>query len=89
MALLERAGIDLAQPDTVRAVIDQLDSLVTRLESELASAQLDPSTSRCHAARADGVRFVEVKIRGSEGPSLGWGFNSALEDRFSASRSSR
>jgi oligoendopeptidase F len=37
MALLERAGIDLAQPDTVRAVIEQLDGLVTRLESELAS----------------------------------------------------
>jgi oligoendopeptidase F len=37
MELLKRAGIDLAQPDTVRAVIDQLDGLVTRLESELAS----------------------------------------------------
>ena len=35
MALLKRAGVDLAQPDTVRAVVAQLDGLVTRLESEL------------------------------------------------------
>jgi oligoendopeptidase F len=37
MELLKRAGIDLAQPDTVRAVIDQLDGLVTRLEQELGA----------------------------------------------------
>lgn len=36
MELLKRAGIDLSQPHTVRAVIDQLDSLVTRLEAELS-----------------------------------------------------
>ena len=30
-----RPGVDLAQPDTVRAVVDQLDDLVTRLEKEL------------------------------------------------------
>lgn len=35
MALLKRAGVDLAQPDTVRAVVAQLDDLVTRLEAEL------------------------------------------------------
>ncbi|MDP2320155.1 MAG: oligoendopeptidase F [Acidobacteriota bacterium] len=35
MTLLERAGVDLAQPDTVRAVVAQLDDLVTRLEAEL------------------------------------------------------
>ncbi|HET7695183.1 MAG TPA: oligoendopeptidase F [Vicinamibacterales bacterium] len=35
MELLRRAGVDLAQPDTVRAVVDQLDDLVTRLEREL------------------------------------------------------
>ncbi|MFA5907654.1 MAG: oligoendopeptidase F [Vicinamibacterales bacterium] len=35
MTLLRRAGIDLAQPDTVRAVTKQLDDLVTRLEAEL------------------------------------------------------
>jgi len=29
--------VDLAQPDTVRAVIEQLDDLVTRLERELAA----------------------------------------------------
>jgi oligoendopeptidase F len=36
MEQLKRAGVDLSKPDTVRAVIDQLDSLVTRLEGELA-----------------------------------------------------
>ena len=37
MELLRQAGVDLAQPDTVRAVVDQLDDLVTRLERELES----------------------------------------------------
>ena len=37
MALLKTAGVDLAQPDTVRAIIEQLDDLVTRLERELAA----------------------------------------------------
>jgi oligoendopeptidase F len=37
MDQLKRAGVDLSQPDTVRAVIDQLDDLVGRLERELAS----------------------------------------------------
>ena len=35
MEQLKRAGVDLSQPDTVRAVVDQLDDLVTRLEREL------------------------------------------------------
>jgi oligoendopeptidase F len=35
MELLRRAGVDLSQPDTVRAVVEQLDDLVTRLEREL------------------------------------------------------
>jgi oligoendopeptidase F len=35
MNLLARAGIDLSQPETVRAVVTQLDGLVTKLESEL------------------------------------------------------
>ena len=35
MEQLKRAGVDLSRPDTVRAVIDQLDVLVTRLEEEL------------------------------------------------------
>jgi oligoendopeptidase F len=35
MNLLARAGVDLGQPETVRAVVEQLDGLVTRLESEL------------------------------------------------------
>ena len=36
MNLLARAGVDLSQPDTVRAVSTQLDDLVTRLEAELS-----------------------------------------------------
>ena len=32
MTLLKNAGVDLSQPETVRAVVDQLDRLVTRLE---------------------------------------------------------
>ena len=39
MELLRKAGVDLSQPDTVRAVVDQLDDLVTRLEHELDSRQ--------------------------------------------------
>jgi oligoendopeptidase F len=35
MNLLARAGVDLSKPDTVRAVVEQLDGLVTRLETEL------------------------------------------------------
>jgi oligoendopeptidase F len=37
MELLRTAGVDLSQPDTVLAVVDQLDDLVTRLERELAA----------------------------------------------------
>jgi oligoendopeptidase F len=37
MALLQKAGVDLSQPDTVQAVVNQLDGLVTRLERALAS----------------------------------------------------
>jgi oligoendopeptidase F len=32
MTLLQRAGVDLSKPETVRAVVDQLDRLVTQLE---------------------------------------------------------
>ena len=32
MTLLKRAGVDLSEPSTVRAVVDQLSSLVSRLE---------------------------------------------------------
>jgi oligoendopeptidase F len=35
MRLLARAGVDLSQPDTVRAVSAELDMLVGRLEAEL------------------------------------------------------
>jgi oligoendopeptidase F len=37
MELLKKAGVDLSQPDTVRAVVNQLDNLVTRLEKELGA----------------------------------------------------
>ena len=37
MELLRTAGVDLSQPDTVLAVVDQLDDLVTRLEQELGA----------------------------------------------------
>jgi oligoendopeptidase F len=36
MALLKTAGVDLSKPETVRAVVDQLDTLVTRLEKAIA-----------------------------------------------------
>jgi oligoendopeptidase F len=35
MTLLQRAGVDLSRPETVRAVVDQLDLLVSRLEREI------------------------------------------------------
>jgi oligoendopeptidase F len=35
MDLLARAGVDLSQPDTVRAVATELDGLVSKLEAEL------------------------------------------------------
>jgi oligoendopeptidase F len=37
MTLLQRAGVDLSQPETVQAVVTQLDTLVTRLEAELSA----------------------------------------------------
>jgi hypothetical protein len=35
MELLKRAGVDLSTPGPVRAVVNQLDTLVTRLEEEI------------------------------------------------------
>jgi oligoendopeptidase F len=35
MTLLQKAGVDLGRPETVRAVVDQLDALVSRLEREI------------------------------------------------------
>jgi oligoendopeptidase F len=35
MPLLQRAGVDLSKPETVRAVVNQLDALVTQLENAL------------------------------------------------------
>jgi oligoendopeptidase F len=37
MTLLQRAGVDLSKPATVGAVVEQLDSLVTKLENAIAS----------------------------------------------------
>jgi oligoendopeptidase F len=39
MTLLQRAGVDLSKPETVRAVVDQLDRLVTQLEEAIASLE--------------------------------------------------
>jgi len=36
MAQLQKAGVDLTQPATIRAVIDQMDRLVSQMESEAA-----------------------------------------------------
>jgi oligoendopeptidase F len=36
MTLLKAAGVDLSQPETVQAVVAQLDGLVNRLETEIA-----------------------------------------------------
>jgi oligoendopeptidase F len=37
MTLLRKAGVDLSRPEAVLAVVDQLDTLVTRLEQEIAA----------------------------------------------------
>ena len=36
MAQLQEAGVDLAQRSTIQAVIDQMDRLVSQMESEAA-----------------------------------------------------
>ena len=36
MPLLQRAGVDLSKPETVLAVVAQLDRLVTQLEEAIA-----------------------------------------------------
>jgi oligoendopeptidase F len=40
MALLQRAGVDLSQPEPVRAVVEQLDGLVTKLEQAIAAVKV-------------------------------------------------
>ena len=40
MDLLRRAGVDLREPEPVRAVITQFDTLVSRLEAELAALDI-------------------------------------------------
>jgi oligoendopeptidase F len=41
MTLLQRAGVDLSRPETVRAVVDQLDRLVTQLEQAIGALEKD------------------------------------------------
>jgi hypothetical protein len=36
---LKQAGVDLSQPETVQAVVDQLDVLVTELEHTVQNTQ--------------------------------------------------
>ncbi len=48
MTLLQAAGVDLSRPETVRAVVIELDTLVTRLEQEPAR----PDSASTPAARA-------------------------------------
>jgi hypothetical protein len=45
MALLQRAGVDLSQPETVRAIVLHLDDLVSRLERELDAIAPAPGAS--------------------------------------------
>ena len=39
MTLQQQAGVDLSRPETVQAVVDQLDALVARLEEEIGATQ--------------------------------------------------
>jgi oligoendopeptidase F len=39
MTLLQRAGVDLSTPEPVRAVVEQLDTLVTKLEAAIGSLE--------------------------------------------------
>jgi oligoendopeptidase F len=39
MPLLQRAGVDLSKPETVRAVVDQLDALVGKLDAAIANLE--------------------------------------------------
>jgi oligoendopeptidase F len=43
MELLKRAGVDLSRPDAVRAVVQQLDDLVTQMERAIAETQQRPT----------------------------------------------
>jgi oligoendopeptidase F len=44
MTLLQRAGVDLSRPETVRAVVDQLEALVARLDKEISSLKSQGSS---------------------------------------------
>jgi oligoendopeptidase F len=39
MEQLKKAGVDLSKPDTVGAMVNQMEELVTRLERELAAVR--------------------------------------------------
>ncbi len=40
MKQLQKAGVDLTQRETVQAVVEQLDAMVTQMEAEAAKIQL-------------------------------------------------
>ena len=42
MAQLKQAGVDLTKPDTVDAIVSQLDDLVSKLEEELSKVRAQP-----------------------------------------------
>jgi hypothetical protein len=85
MTLLLRAGVDLSQPETVRAVVDQLDDLVTKLEKAIGSLCLkkleviEASALRRHLRlcwrRAAGYASLDAGVRYpiSPPPALGRG----------------
>jgi oligoendopeptidase F len=56
MPLLQRAGVDLSKPETVRAVVDQLDALVTQTRRGDRQSPIAPrgllTTEACAAARS-------------------------------------
>jgi oligoendopeptidase F len=46
MPLLQRAGVDLSKPETVRAVVDQLDELVTKLEDAIEKTKYEVQSTK-------------------------------------------
>ena len=57
MTLLQTAGVDLSQPETVRAVVDQLDTLVTELEKILVGVEVG------RVRRSGFLRNLEHRVR--------------------------
>ena len=51
MTLLQKAGVDLSKRETVCAVVDQLDALVTRLEREISALSPSPEPAATNGTR--------------------------------------